>query len=418
MKEAKTNLAVSNDKKLHRVRIGATISVAISLVLLIVLVSFQIYWNVFRFRFVKDGCAVVVDNQLAVGVEKIIRGEEANRIFREKNADYRDIEEGNEVVLVKIKVKNMTPWNAARRYMEFELYTKEPGNDYDRASDLLYGVVKSPDGEYKILDTSKVFRPGETRDGVFYFEVEKDKPLLRVDVHSNYYKWFSHKSIALSKFFLDKTGIFIFLIAFIFLLYWLIFYFLLKQRQRKRVNPLNGVFYYYLNLWPLFMQISYLALQIKPTWLIWIFILSISLIILILIYLYLGFKRYTFLFYWLKKDDLTLIISGFKKRIGWDASEMKETIASKIIFHAFLDSRYYDAIEIFNEKTKEIFTFTTRGVKVKNSVSDTKSIKVLIRELYNETELDWLGYYSDIFYTSILFSMLFILYYFFISIIS
>ena len=97
---------------------------------------------------------------------------------------------------------------------------------------------------------------------------------------------------------------------------------------------------------------------------------------------------------------------------------MKETIASKIIFHAFLDSRYYDAIEIFNEKTKEIFTFTTRGVKVKNSVSDTKSIKVLIRELYNETELDWFGYYSDIFYTSILFSMLFILYYFFISIIS
>jgi len=294
MKEAKTNLAVSNDKKLHRVRIGATISITISLVLLIVLVSFQIYWNVFRFRFVKDGCAVVVDNQLAVGVEKIIRGEEANRIFREKNADYRDIEEGNEVVLVKIKVKNISFWNAARRYMEFELYTNEPNNDYDRASDLLYGVVKSPDGEYKILDTSKVFRPGETRDGVFYFEVEKDKPLLRVDVHSNYYKWFSHKSIALSKFFLDKTGIFIFLIAIIFLLYWLIFYFILKQRQRKRVNPLNGVFCYFLNLWPLFMQISYLALQIKPTWPIWIFILSISLIILIIIYPYLVFKRYTF----------------------------------------------------------------------------------------------------------------------------
>lgn len=134
--------------------------------------------------------------------------------------------------------------------------------------------------------------------------------------------------------------------------------------------------------------------------------------------IYLPLRKYLLLFCWLKKDDLTLITNRFKKRIGWNASEMKETIASKIIFHAFLDNRYYDAIEIHNERTEETFTFTTRAVKVKNSISEIKNIKVLIRELYNETELDWFGYYSDIFYTSILFSMLFILYYFFISIIS
>ena len=416
MEEANNSLSVSEKRKLRRMRIGATISVIISLILLIGSIAFQTYWNVFRFGFVKDGCAVVVDNQLAVGLEEIIRGEEANQIFLEKNAGYREIEEGNEVVLVKIKMKNITPWNAAPRYMEFELYTKEVNNDYDRASDLLYGFVKPSEGEYKILDTSKVFKPGETRDGVFYFKVEKEKPLLRVDVRSYYSKWPNYKSIAISKYLLDKTGIFILFIALIFLLCWHTFYSLLKQRRNKRANSSNGIFYYYLHLWYFFIYFSYFGLQIKPTCPIWISIFLFSSVIFMLIYPYLSFQRYLFLFYWLKKEDLSLLSSACKKRIGWDASEIKETIAPKMIFSFFLDDRYYDAIEIHNERTKETFTFTTRAVKVKNSVSEIKNIKTIIRELYNETELDWHGYFSDILGFSISLNIVFILYSFFMSI--
>ncbi|MDD4664115.1 MAG: hypothetical protein PHD83_05555 [Caldisericia bacterium] len=416
MNEAKTNLAVTEEKKLRRMRIGATISVIISLILLIGSIAFQTYWNVFRFRFVKDGCAVVVDNQFAVGVEKIIRGEEANQIFLEKNAGYREIEKGNEVVLVKIKMKNITPWNAAPRYMEFNLYTKEVNNDYDWASDLLYGVVKPPEGEYKILDTSKVFKPGETRDGVFYFEVEKEKPLLRVDVRS-YYRWHNHKSIFLSKYLLDKTGIIVLLTALISLLYWLIIYTLLRNRRNKRSGSSNGIFYYYISIGSTFLYFSYFVAQIKLTDPIWFLIAYFILIIFLLFYPYLRLQRYLFLFYWLKKEDLVLMTSKFKNRVSWDVSEMKETNSPKKVYDFILDTRYYDAIEIHNERTKETFTFTTKVVKVKKPVSEIKNIKAVIRELYNETELDWLGYYRDIFRFSFFYIIIFILYSYFMSII-
>jgi len=46
--------SLSQDKKLHRTKIAATISIIISLILLIGFLSFQIFWNIFRFQFVKD----------------------------------------------------------------------------------------------------------------------------------------------------------------------------------------------------------------------------------------------------------------------------------------------------------------------------------------------------------------------------
>jgi len=393
--------SLSQDKKLHRTKIAATISIIISLILLIGFLSFQIFWNIFRFQFVKDGCAIVVDNQLAVGVEKIIRGEEANRILQERNPDYSDIEEGNEIALVKIKVKNINIWNAAPRYMEFDLYTAE----YEWARDLLHKAYKPYEGEYKVLDTSKVFKPGETRDGIFYFEVAKEKNLVKIKVQSFHFTT-SRKEIALSKRLLDQSGIFILLATIIYLLGWLVMYTLLRKRYTKRANSSLGMLNNnVINIIPL-MYFAYIVSRewIQGSFYLWL-IICICFVAIFVFYFF-DFRRYFFVFYWLKKEDLPFIVNEFKKSVGWDASEIKEQDDLRTVF----DNRDYDTVEICNEQTHETFSFTTRTVKAKKLISGRKKAKAIIHELFNQTEMNWLEYYQQLLHISTVFSILLLLY--------
>jgi hypothetical protein len=73
---------ITIDQKLQKKNKTAITSVIIFLVLFLGVLIFQLSWNLYRFKFAKDGLAVLVDGQLAVGVEEIYRGVEATQILQ------------------------------------------------------------------------------------------------------------------------------------------------------------------------------------------------------------------------------------------------------------------------------------------------------------------------------------------------
>jgi hypothetical protein len=92
---------ITIDQKLQRKNKTAITSVIIFLVLFLGVLIFQLSWNLFRFRFANDGLAVLVDDQLAVGVEKIYRGEEATQILQKLSKNNPTPDEGLQVSTVK-----------------------------------------------------------------------------------------------------------------------------------------------------------------------------------------------------------------------------------------------------------------------------------------------------------------------------
>jgi hypothetical protein len=68
----------------------------------------QISWNVFRYSFVKNGEAFRIDNQFAIGIESIIRGEEALKLANTLYPDLDPPEESKELAIIKLKIKNIS----------------------------------------------------------------------------------------------------------------------------------------------------------------------------------------------------------------------------------------------------------------------------------------------------------------------
>jgi hypothetical protein len=68
----------------------------------------QISWNVFRYSFVKNGNVIKIDNRIAIGLESIIRGDEALKLINTIDPDHKPPQEYKEFVVIKLKIKNLS----------------------------------------------------------------------------------------------------------------------------------------------------------------------------------------------------------------------------------------------------------------------------------------------------------------------
>ena len=88
------------------------ISISSGLCFLILFTAYQyqqISWNLFRNSYVKNGYAVrIKDNRLLVGLESIIRGEEAQKLIDTLELNLEPPQEDIEHAVIKLKIKNIS----------------------------------------------------------------------------------------------------------------------------------------------------------------------------------------------------------------------------------------------------------------------------------------------------------------------
>lgn len=394
---------ITIDQKLQRKKKSAIASVIIFLVLFVGVSIFQLSWNLYRFRFAKDGLAVLVDGQLAVGVEKIYHGEEATQILQKLSKNNPKPEEGNEFVLLKIKIKNVSWWKANPRYLEFRLYTKSIDEYGDWTSDVDF--YNPPTGEFKILDTSKYFKPGEVRDGIFCYEVKNGKTLSEIKIERSNLKSYFFRSnkryqISFSAYQSAKTII----LLFYFLLAYFLFIWTLYGMSKQRIKRTDGVLKSFI-----VTNISYLFLPMinSGTWLLfsesWIDKYMIGIILVLLFGLLISYfftkRKYLIQFCWFKKEDKNWLIEEFTKRMNWE-NPYKVNV--------------YGAVEINNVKNQDTFIFSGNNVRVKNPTSETKKVREVLLDIFSETEIDWYSFYEQLQKIQTFFIAYFVIYLLFI----
>jgi hypothetical protein len=397
---------VSEEKKLHRIRKGAIASVIIFLVLFVIVSIFQLSWNIYRFKFAKDGFAVFVDNQLAVGIENIYKGEEATQILQKLSSENPKPEKSNEFVLLKIKIKNVSLWKAYPRYLEFRLYTKSSDEFGDWTREINF--YKPPAGEFKILDTSKIFKTGEVRDGIFCYEVEKEKILSNAKIYSNYHHTLSlnprRYDIPLTKSPLQKID---FLLFYIILTYFFTIgsiYEMLKQRMKRSdgtVRIFIDINYpYYVFLLIIFQFWVFNLGSLKEMR----FLFAGALLLFFLIFTihyYVTKWRYLIQFNWLKKEDKSWLIEEFTRRM-YGENPYKVNTGGKV--------------EINNVKNQDTYIFTGNNVRVKYPTSESKKVKEVLLDIFSETEIDWYSFYEQLQKIQTMFILYFVMYLVFITI--
>ncbi len=146
------------DQKTYKkkTRFRKIISIVCGLCFLYLFVGYQyeqISWNVFRYSFVKNGNVIKTDNRIAIGLESIIRGEEALKLINTLNPDHKPPQEYNEFVVIKLKIKNLSKTGAEelnfseisvnRYYSNFELTALTTFPDYRDPLVLSEGETKS-----------------------------------------------------------------------------------------------------------------------------------------------------------------------------------------------------------------------------------------------------------------------------------
>jgi hypothetical protein len=87
------------------------ISITCGLIFLFLFVGYeyqQISNTIFRYSFVKNGKAFRIDHQFAIGIDSIIRGEEALKLANTLYSDLDPLEESKELAIIKLKIKNIS----------------------------------------------------------------------------------------------------------------------------------------------------------------------------------------------------------------------------------------------------------------------------------------------------------------------
>jgi len=398
---------ITEEKKLQLLKNSAIASVIFFLVLFICISIFQISWNIYRYRFAQDGMAVIVDNQLVVGVERIIRGDEAYQILK-KNSTYDPTPEpGKELILLKIKVKNITWWKAYPRYLEFIVNIKG-SNKYRDHIDVFYNEF-STTGEFKILDTSKTFKPGEVRDGTFGFEINKGQTLSNINIersslrNTSLFRGNKDYKIPLSKSPLMKIDYFLIYILMVYLFF--VWVFLKTYRQREERT--NGFIQEYFN--------TYLVLLFTITFFnhIYPFKFIIGFYLFFIIGTMIDFinnrRKYLIKYCWVSKKDIDWMIAEFVKRMQWENSLKKDLFSPEKSF-------FYDTvrkIEIQNPINNETYIFMENTIQVKNPTQDNLRAREILLDIIREIKIDWYSLFKQLFGAHLLFFLYLLLIVFF-----
>jgi hypothetical protein len=135
----------------------------------------QIPHTIFRFAYVKNGYAIKTDNHIAIGLESILRGEEALKLINTLNPDHKPPQENKEFAIIKLKIKNFSKTSTE----EFS-FKEISANRYN--SDIEFSALTT------LADYSDplVLAKGETSSLTFLGEVAINVPIQML--YLSYYR--------------------------------------------------------------------------------------------------------------------------------------------------------------------------------------------------------------------------------------
>jgi len=367
------------DKKDKR-DIGIFILVVIFILSLIIVETVnRKKWNKFSVQFDLYGNAVRVDRNFVVGIDQIIRGEEALKILPTITKSMPKLEEGMEVLILKMNIKNQSkkllpPWNL--RYM---LYYRGYENYPIFVDPIKLELKEDPIAkEFKRLSFGLNYEPEEEKQEMHFFEIDKEVSLLEYRLIGRQGNQTINQITQLKKkqlFVFDNKNILYFLLFFLSITASL---FSLSQRERRSTGTANSFIY------PIFLFISMsIAYDIsKSVFINYLYLKILILSILLPIAYYFIIQHvYLMCFSFISEQDMSHLIEEFNKALPWEDSTIQINRGRK---------------EILNPRTGEMYIFSEHTVRVKNPTKDLARNKEILMDLYCKTEVDMRLFYFSI----------------------
>jgi hypothetical protein len=149
----------------------------------------ELSWKTFRHSFVTNGYAVRVDHKrFAIGIDSIIRGEEAYKMIKALYPNQEPPKENREYAIIKLKIKNLSKAEPQKISL-----TRIYNDSFDDFFDLAENTL--PSTSLNIKEQGK----GETIICSFQGEVRKKDPIRNLTLQINQGSSFSFPSLPLSK---------------------------------------------------------------------------------------------------------------------------------------------------------------------------------------------------------------------------
>lgn len=353
----------------------------------------QIVWNHWRHQFALHGYAAMVDDHFLVGVDKIIRGEEARKILVDLNPETKSPDPGYENLLLRMKVKNISNHIAYPWYYDFSMFSEDTNSVVDRVDHIYFDFL--PYGDYKALNSSLPFLPGETWDGTTGFQIQKGKNPQLIEVLANqmYQRSSRHRWISLSNSVLSNKDLFLFS-------FWLAFIlaiWALWETYKQRTKRSDGVSGYLAPVFVILFIPFVTLLIINPSSFLadkfligYFFVLNL----VPFVFYFVAKKSYIAQFNWLSRENMKKLIDDFTVRMQW---ENPIRITKK------------DLISIQNPNNNEKFIFEGNTVRVNHPAQESKQAKDILIDLFCNSPFDYRAFYKTAFLIFFAFLAYFIL---------
>jgi hypothetical protein len=177
----------------------------------------QISNTIFRYSFVKNGEAVRIDNQFAIGIESILRGEETLKLVNTLYPDLDPPQESKELAIIKLKIKNISKKTSDKIRI----------NDISLYSGASYSFLIHLDGALNSIEPVSLAAE-EVVFKSFIGEVNRNKPISKIspliEISGNYND-FSSYSLRENPLMTN---------SFFVMIYWLLAFVLIYSALRKR----------------------------------------------------------------------------------------------------------------------------------------------------------------------------------------
>jgi hypothetical protein len=214
----------------------------------------QIAWNLYRFSFAENGYAVRMNRRFAVGVDSIIRGEEALRLIQSAKPTQDPPGEGKEFLILNLKVKNISRKAPTSCNIRVNVITKSKDFFGDSSHDLYLDLPAI--GNFPKLEDTKKLAFGETRTASFALEVTAKAPIQKISISAFNNASYEHPEIPFTRNPFRSSNVvmqsyFLILISLINSIFSNRWHLLLKSKETKKYIfvPLSLLTILFFNTW-------------------------------------------------------------------------------------------------------------------------------------------------------------------------
>jgi hypothetical protein len=359
------------------------------LILFLIMLSIRtvkrIEWYQFCQKFSMYGAVVKLDKPLIAGVDKIIRGEEAEKIIQGIANNLPILDETMEPLVFRIKVQNTSKKVLNPLAIKVQVYVNGYQGHADNLDQIKLDLKEDHDllfqSDYKKLNTESPYEPGETKYGTYIFATEKRSILKKYTViwGQDYAEKSQSTNLTTSTLRLLDYKDYAFLYFFVLSLLAILYSFI--QRKRKRSDGfvkslmLPNVFLLVLTAGLLFMMMEDAFVPYLYTKMLFVLVLPAF-----IYYFYVKY-RYVIFFSFIREKDVAYIQEEFIKRMQWT-----NVVIEKLPDH----------VEITNKDTWETFHFYQDYVKKEDVKDSLAKAKEKLREIYLSLPIDRAVLYDSV----------------------